>query len=320
MEDSVKRILSESVTIISRLQLLSVFFEEDLIYRIFIRSQVIQKLFENNPELDVNKLELFHLQYTESIIDLLRKIKKTNEKNLTLLSDEIELNNELITKISTSIQDERNFYQEAQKHTIEVNQSLSNLYQNLSDYSSDDPFSKNIKFFSTQLSKSFFHPVSDGFIYGLMEYEPEHMYKNGYAAIEKRLMGLQCKHDFKNTFYCGLISGNLVVEIYKLIGEDVYFLFYPDKKLFVDFPFAKISTIQLSDELSRKNKIIKELEERNDSLKNSETSVKTNLPADVAALLVAYNEKISSIDFIDFIDDYDVQANILKTMLNTDRI
>ena len=320
MEDSVKRILSESVTIISRLQLLSVFFEEDLIYRIFIRSQVIQKLFEHNPELDINKLELFHLQYTESIIDLLRKIKKTNEKNLTLLSDEIELNNELITKISASTQEERNFYQEAQKHTIEVNQSLSNLYQNLSDYSSDDPFSKNIKFFSTQFSKSFFHTVSDGFIYGLMEYEPEHIYKNGYGTIEKKLMGLQCKHDFKNTFYCGLVSGNLVVEIYKLIGEEVYFLFYPDKKLFTDFPFTKISTIQLSDELSRKNKIIKELEERNDSLKNSESAVKTNLPEDVAKLLVAYNEKISAIDFIDFIDDYDVQANILKTMLNTDRI
>ena len=90
--------------------------------------------------------------------------------------------------------------------------------------------------------------------------------------------------------------------------------------MFADFPFSKISNIQLSDELSRKNKIIKELEERNDSLKNSESTVKTNLPEDVAKLLVAYNEKISAIDFIDFIDDYDVQANILKTMLNTDRI
>ena len=320
MEDNVKKILSDSVTIISRLQLLSVFFEADIIFRIFIRSQVVHKLFEHNPELDINKLELFHLQYTESIVALLKKIKKTNEKNLTLLTDEIELNKELMEKIEASMEEEKNYHQQVQKQNIQINKSLSNLYQNLSDYSSDNPFSKNINQFSTQYSKAFFHQVSDGFIYGLMEYEPEQLYKNGYASIEKKLMGLQCKYDFNNIFYGGLISANLVVEIYKLVDVEVYFLFYPQKKLFVDFPFSKISNIVLSDELSRKTKIIKEIADRNDVLKNSEAAVKTNLPADVGKLLLAYNEKISAIDFIDFIDDYDVQANILKTMLNTDRI
>ncbi|MEO6549669.1 MAG: hypothetical protein ABIN94_16835, partial [Ferruginibacter sp.] len=65
-------------------------------------------------------------------------------------------------------------------------------------------------------------------------------------------------------------------------------------------------------------KIINELEDKNDSLINSEKAVKTNVPQEVTTLLNEYYGKIAGIDFIDFIDDYDVQANILKTMLNTD--
>src|SRR5476651_556918 len=98
MDDNRKAILNDSNRIISKLQLLSVFFGDDIIYKIFLRTQVIHQLFDDNAELDINKLELFHLQYTQTLIDLLRKIKKNNEKSILILLDEIQLNKELIGK------------------------------------------------------------------------------------------------------------------------------------------------------------------------------------------------------------------------------
>jgi hypothetical protein len=73
MDENRLNILKQSNTEISRLQLLSVFFEEEIIYKIFLRSQVIHQLFEHNEDLDIEKLSLFHLQFTSSVIELLKK-------------------------------------------------------------------------------------------------------------------------------------------------------------------------------------------------------------------------------------------------------
>jgi hypothetical protein len=59
--------------VISKLQLLSVFFNNDVIYKIYLRTQVLHQLFQTNPELDINQLEMFHLQFTSTLIDLLKK-------------------------------------------------------------------------------------------------------------------------------------------------------------------------------------------------------------------------------------------------------
>jgi hypothetical protein len=83
MDDAGKAILNESNKIISKLQLLSVFFGDDIIYKIYLRSQVIHQLFEDNPELDINKLELFHLQFTQTLLDLLRKDQEEQREKRT---------------------------------------------------------------------------------------------------------------------------------------------------------------------------------------------------------------------------------------------
>jgi len=317
MDDLAKGILTASNNLISKIQLLSAFFEEEVIYKIYIRSQLIHKLFEGNTGLDINKLDLFHLQFTESIIELLRKIKKTNEKNLSILFDEIELSNELILKIQESLQEERNLDADILKQSFQINQTLDKLYQNLSDYSVDNPFPKNINNFSRKYAATFFHTVSDNFITSLIDFKPEVVYKNEYGTIAKKLMGLECKYEFKNKFYCGLRSENYVIEIYKIIDTEKYFVFYAAGNLFLECSLDKIAGIILTDNLSNKMKIIRDLQNRNDTLKNSAPPIKIFIPAEIKNMLVEYYNKIEGMDFINFINDYDVQANILKAMLDT---
>ena len=109
MDENRQNILNESNRVINKLQVYAVFFEEDIIYKIYLRLGVIHKLFENNTNLDINKLDLFHLQFTAPIIELLKKIKKNNEGNVSLLFDEIDLNKGLIDKLNSQLLTEKTF-------------------------------------------------------------------------------------------------------------------------------------------------------------------------------------------------------------------
>jgi hypothetical protein len=315
MEDSRNAIYKASVRIITKLQLLSVFFEDETVYKIYVRTQVIQKLFENDPELDINKLDLFHLQYTETVIELLRKIKKSNEKAVNIALDEIGYNEELIQKISDNLRTEENFEQAQLGRAAIISKSLYGLYQNLSGYSADPPFPKEISGFGEQFAKEFFHEIPVPLFYELTEFDLAEVYRNGYGIIEKKLLGWQCKQEFQNVFVCGLKAGELLLEVYKLKGSDDYFIFYPERRLFLDLDFSKIGNIDTATPLSRQEKIIRELSQKNAVLKNSIDNMKTAIPDEVKSLLHEYYDKIMALDFIN--DNFDIQANILKTMLNT---
>ncbi|MGI4727372.1 MAG: hypothetical protein ACRYGB_02275 [Janthinobacterium lividum] len=318
--DERQAIFQNSQRIISKLQLLAAFFQEEIIYKIYLRSQVIHQLFEQNPELDVNNLELFHLQYTASLIDLLKKIKKNNEQNVSLLFDEIQLNNELESQLARSFYQEKNYQQGKQKQTLKINISLRHLYQLLSDNLDEYPFSKNINSFSAQFSAEFYNEVSAELLQDLIYFDPAKVYTNAHAVIEKKLLGLLCKFDFKTEFFCGLKAGNSVLEVYKFSETDRYFLFYPARNLFLFCDYAKLENIRQSNQISQKEKMILELKAKNDQLQSSIGVAKVYLPQEIKMLLVENYRKLNDISFMQNISNIDAQANILKAMLNTDMI
>ncbi|MGZ5192224.1 MAG: hypothetical protein ACXWCZ_14540, partial [Flavisolibacter sp.] len=323
MDENKKTIFSHSEKVIANLKLLSLFFEDEHILKIYIRTQVIHKLFLSNSELDTHKLELFHLQYTETIIELLKKVKQNNEKLMLHVTDEINVNQELIKNLNDSMQLEHSFDHAKTAQTIKIGKALNTLYKNLSDYAKDIPFPKTIRDFSNTYAKDFFYEVSPELMQSLLDYDPDKLYRNGYAAIEKKLMGLQCKHHFKNHFYCGLRSKREVVEVYRLadfIVEDddnEYFVFDPERNILLGCEPGKLKGIEIISNISKKAKIVFDLNEKNARLKNSLPVIKTTLPEEVVKLLTEYQRRIEDINFLDLIDDFDIQANILKTMLNT---
>ncbi|GAA4324650.1 hypothetical protein GCM10023149_26420 [Mucilaginibacter gynuensis] len=313
-------IIRESNKILSKLQLLSTFFEDEIVYKIYLRTQVIHKLYDTNPELDVNKLELFHVQFTQPAIDLLRKIKKINENNVSLLFNEIQLNSELIKSIKESDFTENDFNIDKQRQALRINNSLRKLYQLLSDNKQDYPFAKNINAFSARYSEDFFYTISPDLLAGLTDYDPATMYSNANATIQRKLMGRLCKFDFRTEFYCGLKTGNLIIEVYKFIDDDEHFLFYPSRNMFLFADVSKLKGIDLTTDLTRNERIIQELQDKNDQLQSRANITKINIPQEVRSLLADNYKKISDINFLQNIASFDTQANILKTMLNTDML
>lgn len=320
MDAHLLKIFQDSNRIISKLQLLATFFQEEIIYKIYLRSQVIHQLFEQNPELDANNLELFHLQYTASLIELLKKIKKNNEQNVSLLFDEIQLNRELEDRLSNSFYQEKNYHQDQQKQTLKINTSLRRLYQLLSDNVDEYPFSKNINSFSARFSADFYYDVSAELLQDLVQYDPAKVYANAHAIIEKKLLGLLCKYDFKTELFFGLKAGNTVLEVYKFLGTDRYFLFYPAKNLFLFCDFKKLENINQTNQISHKEKMILELKAKSDQLQSSINVAKVYLPQEIKTLLAENYKKLTDISFMQNISNIDAQANILKAMLDTDMI
>jgi hypothetical protein len=320
MDENRINILNESTRTISKLQLLTVFFNNDIIYKIYLRTQVIHQLFATNPDLDINKLELYHLQFTVTLIDLLKKIKKNNEVNADLLLDEVQLNNELIGKMDDTVFTESNFNIDKQRQALKMNQSLRKLYEVLSNDLDDYPFAKNINQFSSRYSPDYFFEIPPELLNELLQYNANSLYTNKFATIQRKLMGKLCKYDFKTEFYCGLKTADVIVEVYKFIDIDQYYLYSPSNNIFLFCDIAKINSIDHESTLSKKEKIMRELLDKNVRLQSSAGVIKTHLSAEILDLLADDYKKITDVDFLQHMNSFDVQANILKTMLNTDII
>jgi hypothetical protein len=320
MDENRLNILNGSNRMLSKLQLLSVFFEDELIYKLYLRTQVIHKLFETNPEIDINKLELFHVQFTTSLVDLLRKIKKNNENNVSLVLDEIQLTKEMVDQMDDSALTEQDFKIDKQRQALKVNLSLRKLYQVLSDNSTDYPFSKNINAFSLRYGADFFYNITPELYNELVQYNYNDTYHNTNAIIQRKLMGILLKREFRTEFYCGLKAGNLILEVYKFMGEDRHFLFSPANNLFLFCDVTKLSGIENNSNLSKKEKLAHELQDKIDKLQSDVVTMKSYMPPEIKTLLAENYKKIADINFLQSLSDVDVQANILKAMLNTDII
>ncbi|MGY3214638.1 hypothetical protein [Mucilaginibacter sp. HD30] len=313
-------IIRESTRLLNKLHLLSAFFEDEIVYKIYLRTQVIHRLYESNPELDINKLELFHVQFTSAVIDLLKKIKKINERSTSLLFEEIQLNKDLIQSVKDSDFNYADFNNDKQRQALRINTSLRKLYELLSSDGQEYPFAKSINAFSARYAQDYFFDISTETLGELTTYQPNEVYINASAVIERKLMGKACKHDFRTEFYCGLKTGNLALEVYKFMDEDTYYLFYPSRNLFLLCDAAILSSIDQATEVTRNERIIQELLDKNDQLQSSAALARIYIPHEVSTLLAENYKKITDINFLQNIAGFDAQANILKTMLNTDII
>ena len=85
----VTAIIKDSEKRLNKLKVLTNFFDQSQVIAISVRTRVIHDMFANNKDLDINKLEVFHLQFTDSHLDLLIKLKKKNEQKYLLITKEI---------------------------------------------------------------------------------------------------------------------------------------------------------------------------------------------------------------------------------------
>lgn len=320
MTDYRAEILDASDKIIQRLNDLIIFFEDQTIMKIYLQSQVIHKLFEENPDIDINKLELYHIQFTSTLIDLLDKIKRKNERIVNKMESEIELNSDMIAKLKQAITQEGGFEAEKLQQAQRITRSIYNLHKALSSQSSEYPYTDNINAFSLKYYKDYFFDADPQLLTLLTTYNHTDAYRNTFGAIDKKLLSDLVKVSYKVQFCFGIRINNTLMEIYKIGNDENYFSFQPTKNNFLPCDINVFPYKEWESESSKKERSVKELIQKNIDL---EKDIKFNLrhiDSDIVLLLDENLRRITELDFLADLENIDIQANTLRTMIETKMI
>lgn len=312
--DTYKQILTESNKKLSTLKILSNFFNHPDLLAILIRTKVIHNLFEGNHDLDIHKLDLFHLQYTSSLIDLFQKLKRSKEQKYLLISDEIHINEGFISRLKEDVT-VTTFSDEARRHTGLLCAKLEEAYNLLAGTGTKKIIWTDLLMLSQRRCAEFYRELSLE-EFNRLTFNQDPTYTHESVVLEKKLAGKLNIQKFKVKFLCGFHYKNEAVELCEFVNSNDKFIFIPGKKAFYLLEEIQFRGIDISKNQSNRKELVDQLSHKNAVLQEKLSTVKTQLKEDVEKVLESYLAKISGVDFLDDLQNVDEQTNILKAMLN----
>ncbi|WBV55959.1 hypothetical protein PFY10_17290 [Chryseobacterium daecheongense] len=309
MNDEAVTILSQSKRRLTKLKLLANFFENVNIISIYIKTDIIHNLFNENKTLDFQKLELFHLQYTDSLIELLTKIKKKKENDLLAVINEIDINNQYISAFEEGKVD--SFEIDRKMYSGIFSTHLKNLYKDLTE----DKFTLNwndVLYFHKKYATEFYRTEADE---SKLKPHPVPSYQYNDYFIERKLLGKLNIQNFKVRFMCGYRIDRNEYELFRIFQSDEHFIFnIEEKRLYlIDDELAYLNT---AENESNQIVIINQLKRKNQELEESIGERKRTLPEDVESVLKDYLRNLENVDMMSKIFDVNEETNILRAMLN----
>lgn len=309
MDDEAITIMSQSKRRLTKLKLLSNFFENIVIISIYIKTDIIHNLFQENKALDYHKLELFHLQYTDSLIELLTKIKKKKENDLLAVINEININNQYISAFEERKVD--SFETDRKIYSGIFSQHLRNLYKDLTE----DKFTLNwndVLYFHKRYAAEFYRILTDEAQLKLPSV-PSYQYQE--YLVERKLLGKLNIQGFKVRFVCGFRFERNEYELFKIFQSDEHFIFDVEgrRMYLID---EELKNLDTSENESNQASVISQLKRKNEELEETIDERKRTLPDDVESVLKDYLRNLENVDIMSKIFDVNEETNILRAMLN----
>ncbi|TLX26074.1 hypothetical protein FE904_07940 [Chryseobacterium indologenes] len=276
---------------------------------IYIKTDIIHNLFQENTALDYNKLELFHLQYTDSLIELLTKIKRQKENDMLAVINEIDINNKYISGFEERRVD--SFETDRKMYSGIFSQHLKTVYKDLTE----DIFTANwdnVLYFHKKYAQEFYRTDVDESLLKTGNF-PAYQYKD--YSIERKLLGRLNIQSFKVRFVCGYLIGTHDYELFKIFQSDDYFVFSVDERKLYLFD-KDLDQLDISENQSNQTTIIDQLKRKNEQLESSMNERKRIVPPEVEGVLKDYLRNLENIDIMSKIFDFNEETNILRAMLN----
>ncbi len=310
MNDDAVNILSQSKRRLTKLKLLANFFENADIISIYIKTDVIHNLFQENKGLDYSKLELFHLQFTDSLIELLTKIKRQKENDMLAVLNEIDVNKKYISGFEEKRVD--GFETDRKMYSGIFSNQLKNLYQDLTE----DKFRlnwDNVLYFYKKYATEFYRSNVDE---ELLKSETFPAYQYQDYQIERKLLGRLNIQNFKVRFVSGyVISGN-EYELFKIFQSDDHFIFNIEGRRMYLIDPKKLEKLDTTPNESNQGTIIHQLKRKNEQLEDTMNERKKILPEQVVNVLKDYIKNLENTDIMSKMFDINEETNILRAMLN----
>lgn len=302
--------MSQSRRRLTRLKLLANFFENVDIIAIYIKTDIIHNLFNENQTLDFNKLELFHLQYTDSLIELLTKIKKKKENDLLAVINEININNRYIDAFEEKKND--SFETDRKIYSGIFSKHLKNLYKDLTEDRAMLNWN-DVLYFQKKYAAEFYRTEVDE---DKLKPDSAPFYQYQDYCIERKLLGKLNIQNFKVRFICGYRVERNEYELFRIFQSDEHFIFNIEEKKMYLIDNSVLDSLNTNENESNQIAIINQLKDKNEDLRETMDIKKKTLPEDVESVLKDYLRNIESVDIMSKIFDVNEETNILRAMLN----
>lgn len=320
MDTHREEILANSLATIEGLSEYSAYFKTISLTKIYLHTKVVHLFFVDNEDLDINKLELFHVQFTDTLTALLQKVKSKNERIVKMYRNEITVNSEMIEKLRAQIVDPNSFDGQKSRQTQRVSKSLRELYTAIYNKDTNYFFKEDLSSFSIENYKESFFEGSVNILNKLLEYDRASVYRTHSASVEKNLLIELGKANFQFLFWAGIQFRSIMAEVYQINNSEQYFIFIPSRNLFLPIDITIFPCDEWEQKMRGKEHTIRVLIKNN--LK-AETNIKHTmqyLSHEIQDVLNDNYEKISSLDFFASLEDISIETNTLRAMLETKMI
>ncbi|MGL5277434.1 hypothetical protein [Myroides sp.] len=306
-------ILRDSQRRIVRLKLLSNFYKQADLISVFIKTELIHTIFKESDDetLDYNKLELFHIQFTDSLLELLTKIKRRKESQIVLNLKEIEVNNKFINRYAQISRTENDFEIERKFYSSKVGDYLADVYDRLIGEDSENIIT-DLSSFSSMYAADYYRDWEDSASFEREEDLRYYEYRN--VKIESRLMGRLNISGFKVRFVCGYNCNTTYYELFRIFQSDDEFVFNVYNNTFYFLNEDKGGVLDKSHNVY-KNDIVQDLTIKNERLVLENKRVREVLSVEVLDVLSKYREILDNMNFLSNSFSIDEETNVLKAML-----
>lgn len=182
--DPYKIILADSSKRVNKMKVYTNFFDNRYITDIQNQTEIIHDVFAANKNLAYKKLEQFHYYYTDNLVELLAKLKKSKEENMGVLTSQLKsIDNKINIRKKESKEISQSSVKNLANNKIRYAQNMSlqitSIYNCMVDNFDDFRFKKKALFetytkkFGTNLGWSL---PSELFL-SLIDYNPDNQYK-----------------------------------------------------------------------------------------------------------------------------------------------
>ena len=308
--------IKQSEKRLNKLRIITNFFDNADVVVISIRTKIIHDVFVANPTLDVTKLELFHLQYTDSFLQLMQQLKKNTEQKFLLIENEIKINSEFVKTYQSEIKQDS-----FKEDTVKCNQKLKLFFESAYDFLAYNNLSKAseslyLSHFANQYGPEYYRQLSTENFKDLDQQKIDvfHLYQDYF--IEKKLLGKININRFQVKLLCGFQYNDFYFSIFEFVHVNEHFIYNHHKKQFQLLDLKSYTAFDFSKNNSNKQALIISLNKKIKNLDQQANNVLKHIPADVQQVIKEYYNKIAAISFLDNLQNVDEQTNILKTMLN----
>lgn len=330
--DPNKIILDDSRKRLANLKVYKNFFDTKIVDDIYNQSEIIHKVFESNKELSYKKLEQYHYYYTDNLLELFVKLKKSIDENVSLLKTQIKIiDNKIDTTKKHNIDvvsgDLKNYENMKYKYASYASLQLSSIYNCLIDKFNDFRFvhTDRYVYFNRSIREDLFWIISSDLFIKINELNETNSYKWEGYTVERKLLGKLQKNLFIISFEGVLYTGSKTsqVELFKIKETGEYFIYNPHTNVykFVDYDMVKNYCVEQNTKYNYDLKSLEELKQTKFEL-NSKLSdiVQLSFKDKVKNVLNQYLLKIEDVDLIEHLTNIDIETENLRTMIELERL